>query len=217
MALADYSALKSAIADYLARPDLSSVIPTFVSLAESRLNRLLQLRITEAATTLTGTIDSRSLSLPSDYIEAISLDLTTSGSFCRLVAREIASLSYAATSGTPCSWAIQGANIILDRPCDQAHTFQFRYRQAFALSDDQPTNWLLTNHPDLYLMAAMVEAHVYQMNEDAAAGWLAKLNMAIEEVMAKEGRSKSRAELRVDSALLRTDSANYPRSATWPW
>lgn len=206
MALATYSDLQSAVADYMARPDLTGVIPTFISLAESRLNRLLQLRITETVTTLTGSIGSRELSLPSDYVEAISLDLTTSGDFCRLVAKEIADLPYRSISGTPWAWAVQGSKIILDRTCAAADTFQFRYRQGFALSDDVPTNWLLTNHPDLYLMAAMVEAHVYQKNEDGAAGWLAKLNMAIEEVMAKEGRSKSRAELGMDPILLRTDS-----------
>jgi len=217
MALANYSDLKAAVADYILRSDLTTVIPTFISLAESRLNRLLQLRITETVTTLTGTLGSRELSLPTDYIEAISLDLTTTGDFCRLAAKEIAELGYASSNGTPWSWAVQGAKIILDRPCDQAHTFQFRYRQSFALSDGATTNWLMTSHPDVYLMASLVEAYAYMKAEESAAMWLAKLNTAIEEVMVKEGRSKSRAELSIDAALVSGGSVNYPRSATWPW
>jgi len=217
MALATYSDLKAAVADYILRPDLTSVIPTFIALAESRLNRLLQLRITEVVTTLTGTIGSRELTLPTDYIEAISLDLTTTGDFCRLVAKEAAEISYGSSNGTPWAWAVQGSKIVLDRPCDQAHTFQFRYRQSFALSDSATTNWLMTNHPDVYLMASVVEAYLYMKDPDSASTWLAKLNTAVEEVMTKEGRSKSRAELSMDGALINQGGVNYPRSATWPW
>lgn len=38
----DYSTLKAAIADWLARADLTSRIPTFVQFAEARINRELR-------------------------------------------------------------------------------------------------------------------------------------------------------------------------------
>ena len=40
-----YSELKSNIADWLNRSDLTSVIPTFISLAENRLNRQLRVAL----------------------------------------------------------------------------------------------------------------------------------------------------------------------------
>lgn len=42
--ISDYSTLKQAIADELARSDLASAIPTFIQLAEADLNRQLRLR-----------------------------------------------------------------------------------------------------------------------------------------------------------------------------
>jgi hypothetical protein len=45
-AFTSYDNLKTNIADYLARSDLTDKIPMFVSLAEKRLNRDLRLRQT---------------------------------------------------------------------------------------------------------------------------------------------------------------------------
>ena len=39
MAITTYSELKTSIADYLNRSDLTSIIPTFISLAEAQINR----------------------------------------------------------------------------------------------------------------------------------------------------------------------------------
>ena len=39
MALSNYTELKASIADFLNRDDLTSVIPDFITLAESQINR----------------------------------------------------------------------------------------------------------------------------------------------------------------------------------
>ena len=44
MALTTYEELKSSIADYLNRSDLTSVIPDFVTLCEADMNRTLRTR-----------------------------------------------------------------------------------------------------------------------------------------------------------------------------
>lgn len=66
----DYSTLKQGIADWLARADLTSQIPTFIALAEARINR--ELRTRQMQTTVTGSLSSNALSLPSDYRSAQS-------------------------------------------------------------------------------------------------------------------------------------------------
>ena len=48
MALANYTDLKSTIASYLARSDLTAIIPNFIQLAEIRLRR--DIRISEMLT-----------------------------------------------------------------------------------------------------------------------------------------------------------------------
>ena len=57
MAITTYTELKSAIADYMARSDLTGNVEDFIALAEARLNRLLKMVETDA--TLTGTAASR--------------------------------------------------------------------------------------------------------------------------------------------------------------
>ena len=43
MALDTFAGLKATIADYLNRDDLTSIVPSFISLAEAKFNRKLRL------------------------------------------------------------------------------------------------------------------------------------------------------------------------------
>ena len=66
MALATYSDLKTAVANYLARSDLTAVIPDFVRLAETRLRRELRIRqMLQVVTTSTVSGDS-TVALPAN-------------------------------------------------------------------------------------------------------------------------------------------------------
>ena len=62
MALTNYAELKSSIADFLNRDDLTSVIPTFISLAEAQFAR--DLRHYKMENRATGTIDSQFMTKP---------------------------------------------------------------------------------------------------------------------------------------------------------
>ena len=48
MALSTFSELKTEIADYCDRSDLTSQIPTFIKLTEARINRSLRVRLMES-------------------------------------------------------------------------------------------------------------------------------------------------------------------------
>ena len=58
MSLSTFTELKSSIASYLNRDDLTSIIPDFITLTERRLNRELRIRanMTRAETTTTSGI-----------------------------------------------------------------------------------------------------------------------------------------------------------------
>lgn len=214
MAISTFAELKTAVANWLERSGdaaITASVADFIALAESRLNRMLKLRAMEATTTLTGTHSSRSLSLPTDYVEPKALFLTTFGAQDELRPFLAGTEAFGTTNGVPGAWTIDGANISLDVPCDQAHTFSFQYRQKFALSDAAPTNWLLTNHPDAYLFASLIEANVFLGDTETAVGWELRLTPSVEEINAKEGRSKSRAILTMDNALAATGGFQITR------
>src|SRR5262249_19761192 len=156
--------------------DLSVNAADFITLAESRLNRILPLRMTKLAITLTGTPGSASIVLPSDYVEPYALFLTTFGVKTALKPFVFGTIEQGSVNGVPAGWSIHRGAIALDVPCDQAHTFEFVYRQSLALSDAAPTNWLLDKHPDVYLLASLVEAAFFAENLDYMALARARLD-----------------------------------------
>ena len=67
MAIDTYSELKSAIADWLNRDDLTSVIPNFIELAEAELTRNLRHR--KMIVRADATIDSEYTQTPDDWFQ----------------------------------------------------------------------------------------------------------------------------------------------------
>lgn len=201
MALANYSDLQSSVTDWLARSDIQAAAPDCITLAEARLNRLLG--AVETDQTLTGTSGSRRIDISSlSCVEPIALFLAESGNDeVQLTPKADGTFPYLNSSGKPRYWAIDGTNIDFDRPLDAAYPFRFRFRQRFALSDSATTNWLLTNHPDVYLAAALMWGAGYVKSIAEASTWKSILDEGIPEVRRVLARNK-KSVLTVDPALM---------------
>lgn len=198
MALATYADLKSAVASWLNRTDLTSQIPDFITLAESRLNRELRLRVMEVEASLSIAAAGTSVALPEGFLEPIGLWSLESSE--RRALRYLASvqLGEAVSAGTVFGWTITGPDIVLERPTSPALSLILRYLESFTLSDAEPTNWLLTNRPDAYLFATLVEAAPFLRDNDALGIWDARVTRALTEINAKESRSRSLTTLTPD-------------------
>ena len=75
MALDTFAGLKATIADYLNRDDLTSVIPTFITIAEAKFNR--KLRVRQMVKRANGQIETAFFAYPSDWLEATEFQLNT--------------------------------------------------------------------------------------------------------------------------------------------
>lgn len=208
MSLGTYSELKTSIETWLARSDtgITNNASDFVTLAESRLNRMLPLHINRVDLAMSCAASSRNpTTFPIDFYEPIALYLTTFGVSTTLQPFVAGTMEYGLVNQIPTGWCISSSGsalrIDLDSPCDQTHTFSFRYRKSFQLSDSSTTNWLLTNHPDAYLSASLVEACTMLGYTEDAALWQGRLNLAIEEILDKEARLVSSAPLMTDTPL----------------
>jgi hypothetical protein len=202
--ITNYATLKTAVEKYLNRTgdaSLSDEIDGMVQMAGSRLNRKLALRVMQDDAELTGTVGSREIALPDDFVEPYALRLTTFGDATDLKPSLAGKMPLYDSRGVPQAWSVDGANIALDHPCDQAHTFLFRYRKSFVLSEAEDTNWLLTNHPDIYLAAVCVWGGVFMLSDEDAVRFKVILEEGLEELAWQESRSKSIATLSVDPAL----------------
>lgn len=182
MALANLDDLKSAVTKWMARGDVAGSAEEFIALAEAGLNR--ELAPVETDVALTGTIDSRSIDISGTAcVEALALFLERTGRTEKPLKRKAdGTFPYRDELGEPSIWTVDGDNIDFDCKLDQAYSFRFRTRQRFALSDSQPTNWLLTNHPDVYLAATLLWGGVFTRNSPFAATHVSVLDRALPSV-----------------------------------
>ena len=171
-----YATLQTAVAEYREQVGVTAftdLIPTFIALCENKLNRVAPVRLSRVNTTLTATPSSRNIALPADFVEGLGLFRTTDGNETELAKVSGGLHELSTTNGTPRIWGINAGNIELDCPADSAHTFRFYYRKKlFDLATTDP-NWLLTNHPDVYLYGTLAEAAGYEMDDAAVAKYRA--------------------------------------------
>jgi|TARA_R110000824_G_scaffold140275_2_gene306034 hypothetical protein len=78
MAISTYSELQTAVANWLDRDDLSARIPEFVTLAETRMNRVLRIRIMEKEQILSTIGGSKRYLMPTDYLQMLAIKYNNS-------------------------------------------------------------------------------------------------------------------------------------------
>ena len=201
MALGTYAELQTAVLSWLDRSGIDdTAAPDWITLGEAFLNR--EIGAVETDATLTGTADSRRIDISSLSMERpIALFLAESGyDEVRLQPKADGTFPYRTTSGRPTCWAIDGTNIDMDCPLLEAYPFRFRYRQRFALSDSATTNWLLTNHPDVYLAATMVYGNLYNKAVANASTWREIINTSVPSITHSIAQSK-RGTIAVEPAF----------------
>ena len=191
MSISTYSELKAAVANFLARTDLTAQIPDFIQLAEARMSRELETRSQEKRATATLTANDEYVALPTDLREVREVKLNTSPNTV-LEYRSPTALDsqFSGAGGKPLAYSIVG-NEIKFRPIpDSAYTAEIVYIGSLdALSDSNATNNILSRHPDAYLSGALAEAYVYLMDDARAQLYDGKFGRAIEEIKKDEQRA----------------------------
>lgn len=220
MAIGTYAQLKTAVENWRERVDQSVITGNaadFITLGEAQLTTDLPLRIMWVNTPLTGVTSDRELDLPTDYMEPEWLKLTSNDRFSQIPKRSSKDMQYFSTSGEPSEWCINGDHIDLNRPCSSALTFQLRYRQKYALSDASPTNWLLTNFPNIYLAAVLVWSGLLLKDGDIAT-WSGVYSSGVDALKKLDAKAETDdIELKVDPALLRNNGGYMANSSLLGW
>ena len=172
----NYGELKAAIQSYLYdRTDLISVIPTFITLAERRLYRVLRVPANEKITHWTAH-DSGSIDLPVDYLEA-KLVTADSKPLTRISdLNHLRSQDKRVASGEPQEFSRIGAQLHLyptpDAPVNIAMVYW--YDLSGQLTQDTDTHEVLRIASDLYLHGALIEASAYLGQDSRIPVWQAK-------------------------------------------
>ena len=201
MAINTYGTLKTAVANWLDRDDLTDRIPEFISLCEATFNRVLRIRAMETTVSDTTVGGTKTDALPDGYLQMREIHLTTS---------PVVSLSYitpeimyrirsGSTSAKPNSYTIVGDNILFGPTPDGAYTYDMTYYKSFdALTAVATTNWVILNAPDLYLYGTLLQAEAFLMNDQRIALWERGRRQVINDLQEQDDKDRhSGSEMRV--------------------
>ena len=187
-----YAELKTNIANYLNRSDLTSYIDTFIDSTEAELNR--RLRTKEMIKRATATADSQYLTVPTDWQEAINVEIT-SNNFSPLFQQSIESLDVYRKSnnnavGQPVYYAMVDDSIELAPTPDSSYTLQLTYYGKIEpLSDSNTSNFVSNDHPDVYLYGSLKHASIFLMEDERIPLFTTQFEKALEEIRLEQEKA----------------------------
>jgi len=184
---------------YLHRTDLTAKIPDFIKLAESKINRKLRLLLGETESTLTATIGSRLMAVPTRFGSPIELWDTTNEPRTKMLFMQPDLLPVTTTNGASEYYTVDGAFIATENPADAAYTYTLRYQTKFNL-ETTSTNTVLDNYPDIYVYGALLASIPFTRDYKNFDVWSALYNNAIDEAMTDSNVTRRKALLRTEFA-----------------
>jgi hypothetical protein len=193
MALSTYAELKSSVADWLNRSDLTTAIPDFISLAEAQMERKLRTR--QMISRASATISTEYSALPDDFLEVKSLKLQTNPvtplQFETIDSLDNLQQQYRSAS-KPRFFSIVGNQMRTVPVADDSYTAELTYYAKLSkLSSTNTTNWLLTAASDAYLYGTLMQAAPYLKDDARIAVWSSMYISALEDLQVSDDRGAS--------------------------
>lgn len=227
-----YTTLKAQIALYLKRPDLTSMIPSFITRGENELNRRLNVvqREVRFHVDLVAGDRTTDVSVPSEdtfvfqalmvWRSATAPLFPDSGSPTKLVFRnsqqfiEVMSES----AGPPNFYTLEATGTLsepgeltlrVERPADQNYSLGMVMRALFDIVLNQD-NWLVTRHEEAYLFAALVQAEPFIKNDKRIIVWRSMLEAVIQQINDEDRISRGTQNTTMVSELAQQLPARGP-------
>lgn len=206
MAISTYTELQTAITNWMGRSDLSSRIPEFIALGESRLNKKLRLLQMEQTGSHSLTSGNSSLSLPTGFLEHIDMYYDTDNHHPVQYSQGELNKRKTTATGRPEYFSISDS-IYFERSSDSTYALTQRFYKRWDIISDE-TNWLLTNAPDAYLYASLLEGAAFTRNSNNIPVWAQAYDRAVADLNRLDSRSRKNAVSGVDRALVRSRGFN---------
>lgn len=191
MSITTYAELKTSIANWLNRSDLTSVIPDFITLAESYLNNALRVRQQMTRTTLS--VDAEFEDVPSDFLEVSHMHITSGGFNYNLgkTSQDTLITNHGASaSSRPTEFAVVGSQFQFGPTPDATYSVDLTYyAKIAALSDSNTSNWLLAAQPEIYLYSSLLQAAPFLHDDVRIRTWSTLLLEAVERLKGSDKRA----------------------------
>lgn len=196
-----YNELASDLDRWMARDDLGARFNSFLVLAEAEIRRKVRVMAMQARDSAFA-IASGEAALPTGFLGFRSVAYVINNNLVNRDAEltyeppdrffekrrsQESELNYVSAGGT---YTILDDKIFIN-PSETASTLDITYFVAFtALTDSNTTNWLLTNHYDIYLNLVLSHAWRYVGEPQEADYHQAQAYLAIEEMQRAEERKQ---------------------------
>lgn len=190
-----YANLQTEIKAWLKRTSMAdTIVEGFIALAESEMNRKLRTRNQEVRETFTLSTQYTDLTtLTNAVLEMRNLQINTD---------PVRALEYRTpyqldnempsdTVGKPAYYTIHGDDLEVKPIPDTSYTAEASfYSKIAALSDSNTTNWILANHPNIYLFGALYYGNIYIEEPGSAQSYKTLFEAAMDELNKQEKNAR---------------------------
>lgn len=168
----NYTELSQAITDFLQDDETSfqNNKDLFIRLGEKRVFATLKLPMVRENATASTTADNRFLSIPTNVLSVLSLQLTSGTSVTSLLQKDMDFIREAypnpSSTGVPAVYAVYDADSLLLGPTPAAaYVVEMAYHKMPTSIVDAATTWLGDNLDRLLLYAVLVEGYTYMKGD----------------------------------------------------
>ena len=193
MAITTYAELQAAIARQVRQSSLTAEIPDYIALGEARMARDLRLQRQITTGNLSATAGVATIAVPASWLQFVSIAIAGRVGEVRPATPQAIAAEFASTeTGAPRKYAVRGNTVLLGPTPDTAYTLPASwYERIAALSGSNTTTWLLTEHPGIYLWAALCELSAAIPGDDSRLQlWEARYARELAEIQAADERAR---------------------------
>lgn len=161
MALDNFENLKASIESWSHREDIKTVIDDFIQIAETEMysnpDASLRIRSMEQTAIIPTVVTNSFITLPAGFLNARRIDISIDGILRTLKYKTPEELNIDETrSGVPNFFTVSGDSLLFELlPDDVYDVTVYYFGKLPALSDANPVNDILTNHPNIYLYGSL--------------------------------------------------------------
>ena len=187
-----YDEIKTKVAEYLNRTDLTSQMYMFIDLTESDINKVIKHQ--DLIKRANAVAETQYTQLPSDWSRVINVELNTSD-HTTLLQQSTESLDLKRTSidnvsGRPEYFAITDNAIELCPTPDTNYELQLTYYANIPeLRSTNTTNVVSDKFPDVYIYGCCKHASVFLMEDERVGMFQTLFDKALEEVRLQQERA----------------------------
>lgn len=188
MAITNYAELQTAVARWLQRSDLTTLIPDFIANVEARFNR--SLRLTGQMTRDNLSVSNRftTLTFTAPLAEIRSISCTSGGDRWALEYASPHMMQNDEATGKPKFYSRHGSELEVVPVPDATYTLEVLYYRTIPDLATNSTSFLLTLAPDVYLYGSVMEGAQYVHDQALLARVSPMYDVAIKQLIEDDRR-----------------------------